>query len=217
MLKVRFKKLVDKNCKFNWIESVPRNARVLDIGCGNDSALKLKSVREDIVYHGVDISDYNLSHAGRKAMDKYFIFQESTFLAELEGLTNDYDCVVLSHVLEHVNNPNDLLSAITKKLKRGGKCFISFPAIESVNFPKRNWTLNFYDDLTHLNLIDADRLVESLSKYYKIERYVRRNYGRWSTRVLATILDLLSGVFKKNTFLSWYRWGFEVVINVKKL
>jgi SAM-dependent methyltransferase len=217
LLKVKIKKLLDKNSKFDWIESVPSNASILDIGCGNDSGLKIKSVRSDIIYHGVDIADYNLSHSGKEAMDKYFVFREDTFLVELEDLSDEYDGVILSHVLEHVENPYELLTVITKKLKTGGMCFVSFPAIESVNFPKRNWTLNFYDDPTHFNVIDSDSLVAKLSVNYKIERYIKRNYGRWSTRILAIMLDLLSGLFKKNNFLSWYRWGFEVIIRLKKI
>lgn len=217
MLKVRIKKLIDKNSKFNWIKSAPNNALVLDIGCGNDSGLKIKSVRTDIVYHGVDIADYNLSRSGKEAMDEYFVFNENSFLAELEDLPHEYDCVILSHVLEHVKNPHELISVLTTKLKSDGKCFVSFPAMESVNFPKRNWTLNFYDDLTHFNLIDSDSLVEDLSRDYKIEKYIKRNYGSLLTRIAATIMDLCSGLFRKNNFLSWYRWGFEVIIYVKKI
>jgi 2-polyprenyl-3-methyl-5-hydroxy-6-metoxy-1,4-benzoquinol methylase len=216
MLKVKIKRIIDRNSKFNWISNVPTNSVVLDIGCGNDSALKLKSVRGDIVYHGIDIADYNLSNEGKLAMDEYFLFFRESFLEELESLPFEYDCVILSHVLEHVPNPNGLIISITKKLKTCGLLFLSFPAMETVNFPKRNWTLNFYDDNTHVSLIDPYALIEKLSSDYIVKKFIPRNTGGVLTKLSAICLDRLTGAFGRNNFLTWYRWGFEVIIQLQK-
>jgi len=40
---------------------------------------------------------------------------------------NDYDCVIMSFVLEHTLNPKFLIEQAHKVLKKGGTCFVRIP------------------------------------------------------------------------------------------
>ena len=56
------------------------NIKILDIGCGSlIPARKIKSIRDDIFYVGVDIDDYNLKNDSKKFMDVYEILNKEKF------------------------------------------------------------------------------------------------------------------------------------------
>ena len=138
--------------KLKFINSLKvSNIKILDIGCGNDSARKIKSIRDDIFYVGVDIDDYNLKNDSKKFMDVYEILNKEKFHEGLDAILrkNIFDALIWSHNIEHLNNFNATLECIVKRLRLGTKILISFPNIYSLSFPRRKGTLNFFDDPTH--------------------------------------------------------------------
>jgi hypothetical protein len=55
----RAKRRVNQKYKPDFILQLPRGAKVLDVGCGNNSAQSTKKLRPDIYYVGLDVGDYN--------------------------------------------------------------------------------------------------------------------------------------------------------------
>jgi len=41
-----------------FVLSLPQSARLFDVGCGNDSPRRVKNLRADIWYIGLDVQDY---------------------------------------------------------------------------------------------------------------------------------------------------------------
>jgi len=155
-----------------------KEALVLDIGCGNDSARKIKSLRKDIFYVGVDIVDYNQSEESIKSIDIYKILDKFNFHNELDLILRDFpfDAVIWSHNIEHLNDFESVLECIVRRLKSNAKILISFPNIFSLSFPNRKGTLNFFDDPTHVNVIEPSWLINYLiRKNFKINLFRLRN------------------------------------------
>ena len=153
-----WKAYLDPYSKYQFVRSLNQPAaEILDIGCGVDSVRKLKALAPLAQFDGIDIEEYQMSEAGKRAMRTYSIVPKEDFFRHIEeGPT--YDGMVLSHVIEHLEEPNRFLEMLLSKLKSGGKLYVSTPCMKSVNFPAlKRGCLNFYDDPTHLlNIVHED-------------------------------------------------------------
>jgi SAM-dependent methyltransferase len=87
-------------------------------------------------------------------------------VSNLEELEDDFfDVVIFTHVIEHLNNGLEVLSKISKKLKKGGKIYIEFPSIRSLSLPSSAIsTLNFCDDESHVRVYDIKEVANTLLK-----------------------------------------------------
>lgn len=65
--------------KRNFYLRLPKNASVLDIGCGNGSPAKAKYLRPDIFYAGIDIGNYNNSEKSLSMADVYLTVEAEKF------------------------------------------------------------------------------------------------------------------------------------------
>ena len=141
-----------------------KNLSVLDIGAGSHSASITKQWLPDCHYSGVDISkDYNNDEADFKAMDEFYQMD----LTKLDFSTipeNRYDLIVMSHVIEHLPNGDQVIAGLLSKLKKGGIIYLEFPSAKSVDFPSKRETLNFYDDPTHCRIFSVKEVSELLTK-----------------------------------------------------
>ena len=106
-------------CKaFRW---VPRNVRILDIGCGFGETLGYHRLRGCDV-HGVE-ADQNIQRVADR-----FGYQVRVGLFDPKQYTADYfDYVTLDQVIEHVQDPISMFNGIKKILKPGGCVILSTP------------------------------------------------------------------------------------------
>ena len=151
---------------------------LLDIGCGSG---KLLSLARQLGWKtlGIEI-DPKASEASRsKGLN---IIQGSFNI--IDNYKDTFDCIICSHVMEHVHYPNELLMKIKKALKPGGKLLLSSPNSTSkyrYHFSE-NWrglevprhlsipsALNLKDKLQNIgfvveikNIDECDTIAESL-------------------------------------------------------
>jgi len=101
------------------------DVRVLDVGCGNGSQLALPLARGGFQVTGVDVDGPSIEHANRLAEG----LPNATFLcqdvSELEA--EPFDVVILSEVLEHMEEPRELLAASVRRLAEGGVAVVTVP------------------------------------------------------------------------------------------
>lgn len=138
-----------------------QGARILDIGCGNDSPSITKHWLPGVHYSGADIQRYNNSDAAMAAMDKFYLLgaDGSGYDAIPDG---SFDYVIVHHVIEHMAAPLPILATLCAKLKPGGYIWVAFPSLRSLAFPSAKGTLQFCDDDTHVYLPDIREVANIL-------------------------------------------------------
>jgi ubiquinone biosynthesis O-methyltransferase len=99
--------------------------RVLDVGCGNGSELALPLARLGFQVTGIDIHGPSIEHAWQMGVD---LKNLSYVCGRVEELNSPpYDVVILSEVLEHLNEPRFLLSAALQHLNKNGIIIVTVP------------------------------------------------------------------------------------------
>jgi len=100
---------------------VPKNVRVLDIGCGFGGSIGYHNARGCEAY-GVE-ADSNI----QKVKDKFgFNIKVGLFDAN-DYETEFFDFITMDQVLEHTVNPIEILSGISKIIKSNGTVIITIP------------------------------------------------------------------------------------------
>ena len=192
-----------------------KHKRILDVGCGNDSAFQYKRAFSDIYYMGLDVGEYNNDHQGYE--DEKVIVKSSEFASAIKNFQN-VNAIISRHNLEHCDQPKDVLISICRVLEKNGSLFLAFPNPESINFPSRSKTLNYYDDDTHNetppNPNDVIKILEDNGM--EITFFAPR-YQPLILRCIGFIQDPLSWYFKKVYQGTWAFYGFECVIWARKI
>ena len=71
-----------------------------------------------------------------------------------------FDCVVMSHVLEHFEEPDQILNEIKRLLKDGGSIVLSVPKEKESTHPDHKLQFAVADDLTALLLEQGFSIVD---------------------------------------------------------
>jgi SAM-dependent methyltransferase len=100
--------------------------RILDVGCGTGvlgSALKAGHPERLVV--GITHSELEAEQA-REVLDQVVIADLET--SDFRDL-GEFDCVICSHVLEHLRNPTDVLARLRAVLAADGMVLIALPNV----------------------------------------------------------------------------------------
>tara|TARA_B100000212_G_C27288121_1_gene496067 strand:- start:312 stop:992 length:681 start_codon:yes stop_codon:yes gene_type:complete len=203
--------------RINFILSLPKDAKILDVGCGNNGPLRTKIIKPGCNYTGIDIENYNQSEESIKYADKYILTTSENFVDSINNLTENYDAVISTHNLEHCVRRNEVLKAMCKKVKNGGYLYLSFPSKDSIYFPSRKGTLNYFDDITHLNNPpNVDEILEIL-KYFKFFNIKKVDgYKPIIMNIFGNLIEPYSILRNKVCLGTWEKWGFESIIIAHK-
>jgi SAM-dependent methyltransferase len=207
------------------VASLPSNARVVDIGCGNHSPSDHKRLREDIHYTGVDIQRYALDAGDDRAADRIVILARETYDRDLIAQLGEgcADLVTMKHVIEHLDAPLDTLRTCVRLLAPGGRIYLAFPSERSATAPSADGTLNFHDDATHVWLPDVDQIAGVLTACgLTIETQIRA----WSHPLLSAVgaieygaqrarQAIRGGRLRSSPFL-WSLFGFEAIVIARR-
>lgn len=100
-------------------------AKILDFGCGNgEYALRMAGLGNDVV--GVDFDEKALDLLRREGITA--IQESETANMDWDGF---FDHIALSHVIEHVSDPNALLRQLFGWLKPGGTLYLEAPGADA--------------------------------------------------------------------------------------
>lgn len=199
--------------KLAFLRSLPEKSRVLDVGCGNNSPRHYKTLRPDIVYTGIDVADYN-QLASVEYADTYVLTRPAEFAATIASMRGKEDAVISAHNLEHCDEPDAVLKAMVDSLAPGGRLFLAFPCEESVGFPKRHGTLNFYDDDTHNTVPAWNTVLQTLRAEGLTIEYASKRYRPWALAFAGLLLEPLAFALRRNMpgGVGWALYGFESII-----
>ncbi len=103
-----------------------RPGRLLDVGCGAGNFLALMQSK------GWDVEGQEVDHkASETALKTYGIRIRVGRLEDIGYPDDNFDAVVMSHVIEHINDPIAILKECRRILKPGGMLVVVTPNVES--------------------------------------------------------------------------------------
>jgi len=122
---------LEANRLLRYCDGIPNNAKILDVGCGDGFHLKLLKQygNENWTLEGVDFDSRAVEIASRGGLT---IHHGS--IEELNLESEQYDLVYTIQTIEHVAQPDELLAAIYRILKPGGRLVIVTDNTDSIDF-----------------------------------------------------------------------------------
>jgi len=208
------------NIKFNFLNRhfANRSFKLLDIGAGNHSATRTTDLFSRCEYYGLDIEkDYSNNETDFARMKEFYQL-DLTKLDYSAVPDNYFDVILMTHVIEHLYNGDQVLPLLISKLKDNGLMYIEYPGIRSTRLPSMYGTLNFYDDTTHVRVYsvkELKKIVES-NNCQVLKSGIRRNLYYLLAMPVRILYTLLKGE-RLNANLFWDLLGFAEFLEVKKV
>ncbi len=131
---------------------------------------------------------------------------------------NYYDIIIMSHVIEHLHNGDQVLLALMPKLKKNGVFYVEFPSEKSIHFPSMKETLNFFDDSTHCRIYSLKEVCNIfMTRGFKIiQARKRRSVFNIILMPIKIIVQLLTkGYVRGGVF--WDLYGFADYVIARKV
>ena len=98
------------------------SGNILVVGCGSQNEMSI--VNDEAKATGIDISEVAIKKARKQFPQFNFMVADAT---KLPFDDKEFDCVVCSEVIEHIENRGKALSEIKRVLKDGGTFIITTP------------------------------------------------------------------------------------------
>jgi 2-polyprenyl-3-methyl-5-hydroxy-6-metoxy-1,4-benzoquinol methylase len=120
--------------EFDWVNSrILPKSKVLDLGIGDGLILKLLLKEIDKKNFALDVVEGSLQICKKYESLKRQGIRIFNSLFENFVTSDKYDLIIMSHVLEHVQNPVKLLNQFSKYLKKDGLILGIVPNKESIH------------------------------------------------------------------------------------
>lgn len=112
---------------------------VLDCGCGNGAILEF-IWNKNAKFTGVDISELGIKIAKKRLLKKGVTLKQAD-LEDLKFKDNSYDLVYCTYVLEHLDNPEKVVSEVARVTQKGGRLIFIAPNYGSpINYSLSEFT-----------------------------------------------------------------------------
>lgn len=188
---------------------VPKTAyRILDVGCGSGTFGERLRVDRERYIVGITYSEREADLASHRLSEVHHADLNDFDFAAL----GKFDCVILSHILEHLYFPEDVLQRIKSVLGPESVIIVALPNVlwwkQRLSFLMGNWKYQDWGilDRTHFRFFDKQSSVELLQDAgYEILRQIDdgpfpllkpiRNYiGHWSRKADRLMCQLSPGL-----------------------
>jgi 2-polyprenyl-3-methyl-5-hydroxy-6-metoxy-1,4-benzoquinol methylase len=147
----------------------------LDIGCSIPLGLSMLQ-QEGWKVLGLDPSDTCIAIAKEKLNVEVL---KGFFSVDLLPKNQTYDVIVLSHVLEHLVNPNQILREISNLLSAGGLVYIEVPDHMNINGVKTYFDfehVNYFTSVSLTNLVQQNGFEVDSLRNFQNSREIHPNY-----------------------------------------
>ncbi len=146
-----------------FIDRIQNGEKVVDIGCGLGAvAIDVASVHKKCLVIGIDINKDNIEKARELKKDNYL----ENIIFKCDDINNQVllnaDVVILSNILEHINDRKGFLQNIIKKTS-AKKYLIRVPLFE------RDWQIPLRKELGIYYFSDLDHKIEHELEEFKSE------------------------------------------------
>lgn len=219
-----------QQARYEWILRTMgdiRGRKILDLGCG-DGSLTYILTKSGAVVTGVDNEERGLEYARENLSSvddgtlKYEFINASAY--ELPFQNESFDAVVSCEVIEHLREPDRMLSESSRVLKKDGKFVLTTP-YRITEIPRDpNHVTEYYPSEIRSMLgrffADADAKSTHHMMWFGLYTYAwralgRRTVGRWLINIPALFLGWnpflidYKSLTKFDHFTSILAWGIK--------
>ncbi len=194
------------------LQRINRGEKVLEIGCGNGSFMKMLINQKNINVTGLELNSYAVEKCKKEGLNTHNLLIEDFAVNH----KNEFDAVCSFQVLEHVYAIKSFIESSLEVLKSGGQLIISVPDSSPyamrhdkyaiLNLPPHHiglWNRETFEKLTTifpLELIDVQYSEQMSIKgdvYYRTKNWVgsKATYGKHSLSEQLTMYLLLPFAF----------------------
>jgi len=205
----KIKKELRWDTRNRFIFQLKTKASLLDIGCGAGGVLKVfLQYRNDLQITGLDTQDFS-----KQVPEQVRFVRLNADSGRLPFDDNSFDAVTVIHLVEHIENVENLLKEIIRILKPSGRFYIETPDAKTLNYPKFEFLfkdksggpLNFYDDTTHLKPVSKDFMHNIMVKINAVE-ITKGHYRNLLYCLISPLLMILGVIMRKRR---WFVVGFQ--------
>lgn len=142
-----------------FVSRVPRGGRLLDLGSSDGETLNhMAELRPDLRLMAVDLEGTPERYP--KGCD---FVRGNLETDRLPWPDASVDAITCMHVVEHLRELTHLFLEVARLLKPGGRVYFETPHPDTVRWPsaKGEFTLNFYDDPTHVKPVPTEALADA--------------------------------------------------------
>jgi len=190
---------------------IPRDGKVLDVGCANfrQPELARESGHQEIQHYGVDYCD------PEGVIPEGFCFRKADLDRQPIPFEDDmFDLVVASHIIEHISRPIDFFGECVRVCKPGGIMYFEAPSERSLLLPgmpfehEKFFSLSFYDDPTHASRPWTPQSLHRLARYFSCDP-VEAGYlvGPWRIRWFFPLYLFYAWAKRSGKLLESYTWA----------
>lgn len=168
--------------------------RLLDVGFGNGGFLKLAG-KMGWSAQGIDFDAKAVEVARAQGLDVHCASVDDLLRQDAQ-----YDVITMSHVIEHVHDPIQLLGTLYRLLKPGGHLWLETPNLESSGAKRFGPDWMALDPPRHLLLFNACSLRMSLEKA-GFRKIVQRWHGLVPLTIYPASAAIARGELAKETMI----------------
>lgn len=132
--------------------------RLLDVGCGNGWFLSLAR-QAGWTVQGIDFDQGAVQAARSRGLDV-----SHGGIDSFDGMEQAFDVITLSHVIEHVHAPLDMLARLYRLLRPGGVIWLETPNLDSAGSRRFGKAWRGLETPRHLVLFSRLSLVKALQQ-----------------------------------------------------
>ena len=160
----RLRRFAWLDTRANFVARTPKGGALLDLGSSDGETLgHIAELRPDLRLYAVDAAGSPERYPPGAQFQRADLERE-----RLPWPDGSMDAITCMHLVEHLHDTSWLLAECARLITPGGRIYIETPHPKTVNLPSAkstaagSFTLNFYDDPTHLKPVDLGTLTQAV-------------------------------------------------------
>lgn len=187
------------------VNSIVNPNKILDVGCGvGFIGKKLKELYPKCVINGIE-PDKKAAKICSKYYDNVlidFVSIDSKSFLEFIKKHKNYDYIILADVLEHLDDPGEVLFMLSKALNKTGKMIVSVPNVAHIDIIHGlidndfNYNETGILDSTHKGFFTANsflNMIENINENYSLKlgcKIIGKTFAKDDDKSDAFIFDI---------------------------